>query len=274
MFSESSIIPTSPYDDFCDGYGNPGAEGSGYILGFVMEIGKVRLSDIDVGSRNLDEIYAFDKAEAQGAVIGQINMITVSSFCGPMGYIWGYDLAKHDKLRQPSQMGLSKVTFKNWSAKLYSLRPLLDATRDLFGTVSNKKFPIIPGAHVPCAVKDITHMGPKYLYCGLAVGIPQDRNKNACLLMEDIGWTENDSLQTQEQILEKMAKSILKVGENQQVIYDEIFLDIKFSFISENEMGCALVACPYFSLARKAIPRQEAQTLKTMTLSEWSNSLK
>lgn len=274
MHLKNSIVPTSPYADYCDGYGNPGAQGNGYVLGFVMDIGKTKLSHIAAGSRNLDEIDAFDKAEVKGATIGQINMITVSSFCGPMGYIWGYDLARHDTLRQIPQIGVITTTYKNQTVPVYSLKPLLEATKALFGTVAEQRFPIMPGSHVPCAKKSITRQGPIYLYSGLAIGIPQDRDKNACLLMEDIGWTESDSFTIREQLHEKLAQSILKIGENQHVVYKEIFLDIKISFIEKDEIGCALVACPYLTLARNALPNQQEQLLKTMFLSEWNKSIK
>lgn len=44
-------------------------------------------------------IVSYDRAESNGAYIGQINMITVSSFSGPNAAVWGYDLVENDALR-------------------------------------------------------------------------------------------------------------------------------------------------------------------------------
>ena len=46
----------------------------------------------------LDDIVAYDRAEANDAYIGQINMETASSFCGIAGQVWGYDLATADAI--------------------------------------------------------------------------------------------------------------------------------------------------------------------------------
>jgi len=63
-----------PFDSYCDGFGNPGSSGLGYISVLKLETGKVR-TDMD---KVLEEIVSYDRAETLGTYIGQINMITAS----------------------------------------------------------------------------------------------------------------------------------------------------------------------------------------------------
>ncbi|MBA7712407.1 Histidine decarboxylase proenzyme [subsurface metagenome] len=83
-----------PFDSYCDGYGNPGATGLGYISVLTLETGTVA-SDMD---EVLEEIVSYDRAEARGTYIGQINMITASSFNGMNGAVWGYHIVKADSI--------------------------------------------------------------------------------------------------------------------------------------------------------------------------------
>jgi hypothetical protein len=50
-------------------------------------------------------------------------------------------------------------------------------------------------------------------------------------------------------------------------------IEIKETIVSESEVGCALVAAPYLTLAQNAIPKQGINSLLTMTLQEWQNSI-
>ncbi|GAB6043282.1 histidine decarboxylase, pyruvoyl type [Endothiovibrio diazotrophicus] len=62
----------SPYRRHCDGYGAPGAEGNGYVC-----LLKAATATVEKGSDALlDGIVAYDRAEASGAHLGQINMVT------------------------------------------------------------------------------------------------------------------------------------------------------------------------------------------------------
>ncbi len=88
----------SPYEKYCDGYGNTKSSGNSYLLGFVLSTGKTKKQFYHDGSKMLDEINAFDIAETKGPYIGQINMSIVSSFCGPQGLIWGYDIYASEAL--------------------------------------------------------------------------------------------------------------------------------------------------------------------------------
>src|SRR5690606_19271134 len=84
----------SPYENYCDGYGNLSSSGNSYILGLTLGIGVAKKQSSHHGSKMLDEINAFDLAEVSGPYIGQLNMSIVSSFCGVQGLIWEYYIAK------------------------------------------------------------------------------------------------------------------------------------------------------------------------------------
>lgn len=246
----------SPYDEYSEGYGNTGSSGNSYVLGFHLGTASVKTEFSHIGSIMLDEINAFDLAETKGPYIGQINMSTVSSFCGPQGLVLGYDIMQPKNLYKESY---GKVEFKGTKAMVYSLEPLIDATEKMFGTVDKRVFPLRPGSHVPFANKTIKADEPCIIFSCMAIGIAEDREKDACLLMEDVGKIENKGLgpyiQFKEEIIEKLAKSVLAIGHNQRVKYKEIFAGIRFQVVKKGEVGCALVAAPYFTLARNSLSK-------------------
>ena len=87
-----------PFDDYCDGYGNPGSSGIGYVSVLKLSTGTVAKTMDSV----LEGIVSYDRAEKNDAYAGQINMIAASSFSGLNGAVWGYDLARHDGLSDGS----------------------------------------------------------------------------------------------------------------------------------------------------------------------------
>ena len=87
-------IAKSSYDQFCES-----PKDNHYILGVNYAIAVIPTQFSQNGSKNLDQILAFDTAEITGANLGQTNLITVSSFCGPSGVIWGYDIC-HEPLQE------------------------------------------------------------------------------------------------------------------------------------------------------------------------------
>ncbi len=128
-----------PFDSYSDGYGNPGASGLGYVSVLTLEIGTV-ISDMD---EVLEEIVAFDRAEAGGTYIGQINMITASSFNGINGAVWGYHVAKADAIANNTLQPLfMKKRSDGTEIPVYPVQPLLDAGKRLFGTVGQRRFPL------------------------------------------------------------------------------------------------------------------------------------
>lgn len=257
----------APYDNNCDGYGNLGATGNGYLLGVFLGVGKTEKKFSHQGSKMLDEINAFDIAETDGPYIGQINMSIVSSFCGPQGAIWGYDLVKAQNLRvRPERSSYPQTaTLGDLAIPVYPIEPLIDATRFLFGSVDKRNFNLKPGAHVPCAGKNIKIDHPGIVYSGVAIGIPKDRSAAACLLMEDVGFIplehKENLVEYEDMLRQRLANSILEIGKNQLVEYQEVFVGVKSIEVNEGEVGCALVACPYFTLAKKAIPVDETNDM-------------
>ncbi|MFA6250250.1 MAG: histidine decarboxylase, pyruvoyl type [Candidatus Shapirobacteria bacterium] len=267
----------SSSENYCEGYQNPGSSGNTYIIGLSLGIGKTRIGLSHDGSQILDKINAFDKAEVQDTNLGQINMITVSSFCGINGLIWGYDLVPPDQLRIPHYTGINYVKKNNHTVPIYSAKPLLIATKKLFGTIKQKRFPLMPGSHVPCAGKHINETGPRHIYSAIAIGIPKSRSLSACLLMEDMGWmpVRQNAVSrklSKRMIIENLAKSIIEVGENQHVEYKEIFADLADIHVSHGQLGCALVAVPYFTLAKKAIPGSP-ELLASIKLNRWEKQV-
>lgn len=234
-------IPISPYEKYCIGYQNPEVKGSGYVMTLAIGVGKTKNELSHSGSQVLDITNAFDRAEVEETNLGQTNMITVSSFCGPQGKIWGLDIARAKNLYDSQLFSIENVS-------VYSAKPLLNATKELFGTVDQPKYPLLPGTHIPCATKNIAKKGPTTLYAAIGVGVPDERNKHACLMMEDVGEL---GILDETEILKRLAQSILEVAHNQKVKYTKIFATLKTIEVGENETGCALVAAPYIALASK-----------------------
>lgn len=264
-----------PFDSYSDGYGNPGASGLGYISVLTLEIGTV-ISDMD---EVLEEIVAFDRAEAGGTYIGQINMITASSFNGVNGVVWGYHIAKADAIANNTLEPLfMKKRSDGTEIPVYSVQPLLDAGKRLFGTAGQRRFPLLPGAHVRSAVKSQSVKGPTFIWSAIALAIAEDRNTAANLFIEDAGHT---ALQSEEdrtiflyRLYRNIAESIIRCGDDQKVQYKEIFVGAKMEWIPEGQVGSALTCAPYVVLARKAVPAGEKpEVLLSLTLSEWEEAI-
>lgn len=257
----------SPYDKYCTGYRGKGP----YICTLVIGVGTFKKSFSHPGSEGLDKIVAYDKAEVDEAYIGQINMSLVSSFIGPHGLIWGHDLAKKEGISLPSFFnGEDLKYFEEEGIKIRNGKNLREAGRALLGNGKRKHFPFLPGTHVPCAGKFNPQSGPGILYGVIAIGIPEDRKTAACLLMEDVGKIEGVSVlesSLKSRIALDTVKSVIEVGKNQKVEYKEIFVDLSFKQVKRDEMGCVLVAMPYFHLAKKAYTKE----LLTQSLEEWYN---
>jgi histidine decarboxylase len=268
-----------PFDVYCYGFGNPGATGKGYILGFVLSSVKKKKILSHQGSQTLDKINAFDLAEVKETNIGQINLIQVSSFCGPTGLIWGYHLVKPRNLYQSHPLGI-KSTSLHPKIKVYSAGPLFEASKTLLGTVEKPHFPIIPGSHLPSAYKTIEQEGPSHLFASIAIGIAKNRERHANLLMEDVGQiplSEDTFLKQKlykKQILQKLADSVVIIGQNQKVEYKEIFVAISDVIVKKGEIGCALIAAPYITLAKKAYHLKTQRSLSEINIDTWRQLVK
>jgi histidine decarboxylase len=207
-------------------------------------------------------------------------MITVSSFCGLAGAVWGYDVVRPAGGFEPHPLiPTGFVRQGRTTVPVYSASPLLGASRALFGTVTGKRFPLLPGAHVPCAGRHIEMAGPCHAYAAFGIAIARDRARDANLIMEDVGiipLTEREAGDGQAykaMILEKVAQSVLVIGENQGVEYSEILLELKDTPVAQGQIGSALIAAPYFTLARQAVPSGGADNLRTLTLDEWEHEM-
>jgi histidine decarboxylase len=73
-----------PFKPYCMGYLNPGASGYGYISTVKLSTGVVKTASLDPGTEG---IVSYDRCEKNDAYIGQINMLTASSFCGVNGLL-------------------------------------------------------------------------------------------------------------------------------------------------------------------------------------------
>jgi histidine decarboxylase len=262
-------LAQSSYADYCDGASLSSSDTGCAVIGVVLSTATVSASLPLPASPILGAILAFDAAERASAYIGQINMTVVSSFCGPDHLIWGYDLARPENLLT----GGRPLELAGQRAQVYRIEPLLDATTRLFGTAGARRFPFRPGSVVPCAACHIERAGPRRLYCGLAIGIAEHRDCDACVLMEDVGEFPLDAAPSGAElvtaVLDDLARSVMRVGVQQQVAYHEIFVGMREVQVDVGDIGSALIACPYFTPAQRAIPGGSADELTAMSLAEW-----
>ncbi len=265
-----------PFDNYCDGYGNNGTSGLGYVSVLKLQTGKVK-ADMDVV---LEGIVSYDRAESLGAYVGQINMVAASSFNGLNGAVWGYHLSKEESIADGSIKPMfTKKRSDGVEIPVYSVEPLLRAGEKLFGTAEKRKFPILPGAHVNCAVKDKTVKGPTDVWCAIALAIAEDREKDSNLFIEDAGdsiprESEEDRVAYLNQLMENIATSIVRCGDDNKVKYKEIFVGFKTEWIPEGHVGCALTCAPYVVLAKNAIPKSGPASMLEMTVSDWEKAVK
>ncbi len=265
-----------PFDDYADGYGNSGASGLGYISVLKLETGKVK-ADMD---EVLEGIVSYDRAESNGTYVGQINMIAASSFNGLNGAVWGYHLSKHESIANGSIKPLfTKTRTDGVEVPVYSVEPLLNAGQRLFGTRDERRYPILPGAHTICAVKSATAVGPTAVWCAIALAIAEDRDKDSNLFIEDAGNSlpckdDEERTVSLNGLMEKIATSIVRCGDDSKVKYKEIFVGYKMEVIPEGYVGCALTCAPYVVLAKNAIPKKKKPAeMLNMTVADWEKEM-
>ncbi len=260
----------SPFDAYCDGYGNPGSSGAGYVSVLKLSTGTVAKKMDTI----LEEIVSYDRAEKNDAYAGQINMIPASSFCGINGTVWGYDVARHDSLIDGSIKPLTRRKRQDGAEiRVHPVAPLLEAGEKLFGTAGSRRFPLLPGSHVICATKEIKASGPTSVWSAIALAIAEDRDRDSNLFIEDVGKDIlRDTHEERERFLrarmEHVVDSVVLCGEDQGVKYKEIFVGFKTKWVPDGHVGCALACAPYVVLARNAVP-SPASRLLDMSLSQW-----
>lgn len=268
----------SPFAPYCMGYMNPGASGMGYISTMKLSTGIVSFAGLDVGTQG---IVSYDRCEENDAYIGQINMLTASSFNGVNGALWGYHLATADEIANGSlQPMYYQGQYDGSQIPVYPVYPLLDAAERLFGIVSQRRFPPMPGAHVVCANKNATVAGPTWVWSSIGIAIAQDRSSEANLFIEDAG-NYGDQYTTEQQVIQYLqgtqqavTLSMALCGQDQEVLYTEIFVGYKYQYVPPDYEGCALTCAPYVLLAQDAIPSGgPASDILNMTISQWETAL-
>ncbi|WP_320169840.1 histidine decarboxylase, pyruvoyl type [Maridesulfovibrio sp.] len=290
-FAEQQVFDktaVSPFEDYCDGYGMPGAQGIGYVNVLKVSTGTVDKSD----DLLIDGIIAYDRAETTDAYIGGINMLTASSFNGIMGSIWGLDLAVAEEVENNTQKPMFTLTqYDGTPLPVYDAAPLIEAGKALFGTAQDRHFPPAPGSHVICAHKDVTayrplkgspspEKGQAYgVWSYLCISLAKDRTAAPSLFIEDAGlWTRNNNEKDLKHFLDEhqknVAKSIVDCGENQSVVYDRTYMAYAYVIMKPGYVGTALTVAPYVTLARKALPAGGFMALEKMSLKEWKKSMK
>ncbi|MCP4748347.1 MAG: histidine decarboxylase [Desulfobacteraceae bacterium] len=274
--------------DFCMGYMNPGASGTGYITAIKLSTGLVDITqaldqgiDLDLGTAG---IVSYDRCECNDAYIGAINMVTASSFSGQLGAVWGYDLCRAEDLRN------YKLYDQNWpdghTTPVYSIGPLLDTTERLFGIAEQRRFNPLPGSMVICANKNATNDPSKikkgWVWSFIGLSFLEDRNKGSNIFIEDCGIiNNNDGTVTESDVLKLMIQTYKKVttctvlcGVDQDTKYSEMFIGFKYKEFRENQAGCALACGPYVTLAKNAIPSGcQPSDLTDMTITQWEQKL-
>lgn len=276
----------SPYNRYCDGYGMPGAYGNGYVSVLTVSVGTVKKTDDFL----LDGIVSYDRAEINDAYVGQINMLTASSFCGIAGQVWGYDLAAHESIVTEEQQPLFDVEqFDGTPLHVYDATPLLEAGIELFGTEKNRRFTTAPGAHVICANKSVTSYRPKEnrpfndgeaygVWSFIAISLSNDRDNCADLFIEDAGlWTKNDNEEELKAFLEEHRKAVVwsvkECGKDSHVVFDRTYVGFAYTIMKPGEIGNALTCAPYVTIARDAVPSTGFSSLNQMTLNNWLDEM-
>ncbi len=308
VFPLSEVVngAVSPFGPYCMGYMNPGASSYGYLSTMKLSVDKVNVAGLDVGTEG---IVSYDRCEKDDAYIGQINMLTASSFCGINGALWGYHLAKADSIANETLKPMFTYPGPGYPPEeklpnqepvpVYPVGPLLDATERLFGRmdkqgdseVDRRRFPPMPGAHVVCANKDASLRGPAYVWSAIAIAIAKDRNADANLFIEDANSIPTEVVTNMEgkqtiipsreeveaylhQTLRNIAKSMILCGQDQNVVFTKIFAGAKYIYAGPDEWGCALTCAPYVLLAKDGIPPgQDADSILAMTITEWEQAL-
>ena len=263
----------SPYSSYCEGFGNNDSQGC-YIATPIIAAGEAKVKGSFDRSLVLEQIQAFDTAEAEGAYVGQINLIPVSSFCGLNGLIWGHDVAVCPTKRVNS-IGSANIAVQE---PVYDIEDLLPASKRLFGTAREKRFPIIPGSMVPSAYKTISELGPVTLYGGLAIGIPKNDHLSAALFMEYVGSVRdsNENHTVDEElasITSKLLASTIEVGKNHDISFEMVYVGTRALQVASERIGCILVAVPYITLARNAVTPNLLDHGDEMEIKQWESEV-
>lgn len=279
-------IAISPYKQWSRGYMEPGNIGTGYVTGCKVDAD----SRNKVGDDLLSKIVTYDLAECKNAYIGQINMVTVSSFTGVQGYILGYDLLRNPEI----DSAVPLFTVKQWDGSelpIYDCKPLQDALVEYFGTENNRRHYPAPGSFIMCANKGVTAeypeknrpLGPGQGYgvwSAIAISIAKDRSRNSSMFIEDAGiWTTPNEEELIEYLASRrrgIAKSIAECGRDAHTTFSSSWIGFAYSMMKPNQIGNAITVGPYWTLPIDSIPGGSLQTpahdmeiMANLTLPQW-----
>jgi histidine decarboxylase len=283
----------SPHNKFCDG----AQVGNHYMAGVKLSIGitEKKFDTANIGNTELDDINAFDIAEAGGlphlytqhvlesdAYMGQINVVTVSSFPEEL---WGLDFARAvQEFTHHPVLGEEQSEIGSENIPVRSALPLRISLKELFGTNDKRYFPLYPSSLVYCANKSSTIRGPSEIIAAIGIGLVHSSVASggdaSNIFMETTCHIPLDTYSPQQRELIKrdflydLAKSVLTVSVNQKSSCETILVDMISREVSSDQIGCALVIAPYFVLARQAVPKEGIEALRTMTLDQWKTDVR
>ena len=279
-----------PYKKHCAAFGNPsGPKTPNYINICKLGLGKMK---IDASTKQWDTttkgILAYDRAETDSAYLGQVNVISASSFIGPSGALWGYDLANNTHNSTPM--------YSIDGIPIYNIHPLLEAGEALFGTNQQTtryfaqshnskigpRFYVMPGEILPCAVKNASLEGSGVIWSAIGIGIPTIdlSDKVARLFYEDAGFfkskTDPAELFVQEcstkleRKMHDIATAMIRNGQDQVIPlqYSKIFIGFRMMPVMHDEFAQAITLSPYITLAKDAFP-SDPKDLASMSLHDW-----
>ena len=245
-----------PYPEHCAA--SPGTPGAGYAA--CPSVHAVIRARGDF-SRRVEGILGFDAAEVEGYFSG-INASKVSSFCGPDdGLLPGLDLLPPEWLDGYYSGTLERSD--GVPVPIYALTPVQEASAALLGAYRPR-----PASFMRCALVYETLPGPAVVGAALAIGIPEDRARHACLFMEEAiadplswrprwwpwpgPWRGHGEITPfhLRHVINMMARSVLAQGDQAGVPYARIYAGAVARRVPRGCYGTGLVGIPYVQLPR------------------------
>lgn len=298
----------APYAKECSAFLNAAGPANCHYLNVCkLSIGQVKIDIFPPGADDLTEgILAYDRAETNDGYMGQLNVVAASSFIGPGGCLWGYDLANNLEARE--EWAFSKTT--EWKTNyggtsVYKIDCLLEAGQRLLGSgplfneyyvpeqcrqpyardVQNIRFRIRPGEMTSAAVKSASTHQPGAIWSAIGVAIPQDEfaDTEARLFYEDAGSFAGDQPEASapewysqlERRMEAVAGTMVMNAKDQNILkFKEIYIGFVMQVVKKGYYAEAITLSPYIRLASDAVSRAGGvQKIIDMSISEWESAV-
>lgn len=280
----------SRYQKYSRGYMEPGNIGNGYVTGLKVDSGICEKTDDNV----LDGIVAYDRAECKNAYIGQVNMVTASSFTGIQGHVLGYDILHNPEIDNSSPL----FFVDQWDGSklpIYDAKPLQDTLVEYFGIIKDhqdlRRFYPAPGCFLACANKEVIAERPKKdvplkpgqaygVWSAIAISFAKNPDRDSNMFIEDAGiWetpNESELISFMKKHLHKIAKSIGKCGKDENTLFKESWIGFSHTMMKPGQIGKAITVGPYFTLPIDSIPngsiltpKEDMKIMENITLPEW-----